>query len=146
MAEKHRCRYTNSRGERCAHRLIESSTGLCTIHQRQREEETQTRSQEHYEMLFEDAGLLQTREEVRPFLATLLRLIALNQIPKDKAALLAYTCSLTLQTLPLRSRTEDDDFSFFRDVLPKFAPAAPPTGAPGPSGPSKSEEEEQAQQ
>jgi hypothetical protein len=104
LPESARCRFTNNRGIRCEHRLVDASSGLCSIHLRHQTEEQQSSAGDKYSTLFESIQDFETRDQVRIFLACLMRMVVLGEIQSGQAAFLCYSASLILQALPHRPR------------------------------------------
>lgn len=102
LPDKDRCRYTNKRGVRCDYRVIDPTTNLCVIHIRKLERRIQAHARKRADRLFEEAGKLKSRDQVQPFLVNLMRLLVEGELERQDAAVLAYVCSLILQTLPSR--------------------------------------------
>jgi hypothetical protein len=100
--DKDRCRYTNKRGVRCDYRVIDPTTNLCVIHIRKLERRIEEHARKRADRLFEEAGKLKSRDQVQPFLVNLMRLLVEGELERQDAAVLAYVCSLILQTLPSR--------------------------------------------
>jgi hypothetical protein len=102
IPEKLRCRFTNTRGVRCSHRLFDATTGLCSFHERIWSQEAAADARATAELLTEDALELLDRDEIHVVLARLFRFVAEKRIEQSQGSLLAYITSLVLQTLPLR--------------------------------------------
>jgi hypothetical protein len=128
LPDNQRCRFTGSRGHRCEYRIFDPATGLCVIHERRVTQKMEARARKLAERLFQKAGNLQTREQIRPFLTELMRLMVEGQIDRRDAAVLAYTCSLVLQTLPSgKVKPPKKEVEIIWDILsdPKTDPPAP---------------------
>jgi hypothetical protein len=142
LPDRIRCHYTNAHGVRCEYRIADPSTGLCVIHQRQVIRKMEDRARSLADRLFQDAGTLKSREEIRGFIVELLHLVAEQRIDRGDAGILSYGCSLLLQTLPSRSfsEREEENNRFLRWMLAGCAPeeaqlilASNPAAAPHPS-------------
>lgn len=103
LPDKDRCRYTNNRGDRCDYRAFDPATGLCVIHERRVTQKMEARAHKRADRLFEQAGKLKRRDQIHPFLVNLMRLMVEGEFDRHDVAVLAYTCSLVLQTLPSRN-------------------------------------------
>lgn len=124
LPDKIRCHFTNNRGVRCDYRIADPSTGLCVLHQRQVLRKMEDRARSLADRLFQDAGTLKSPEEIRGFIAELLRLLAEQRIDRGDAGIMAYGCGLLLQTLPSRAFTEreEENNRFLRRMLAGCAP------------------------
>jgi hypothetical protein len=134
VAEKHRCRYTNNRGERCQHRLFDTFSGLCLLHQRYMREEAEEQAHELTSQLFADLSAMNNRVELRSFLFRLMRLISQRQIDRHDAQMLVYSCNLLLQTFPVRKPKppeEERKVEIIWDILDKKGPQSSATDAAG---------------
>lgn len=114
LPDKIRCRYTNNRGDRCEYRIADPQLGFCILHHREVIRKMQDRAQTLADRLFQDAGRLQSPQEIRGFVVELMHLLAEQRIDRNDAGILVYGCGLLLQTL---SRREEGDPRHIRRML-----------------------------
>lgn len=114
LPDKIRCRYTNNRGDRCEYRIADPQLGFCILHHRKVIRKMQDRAQTLADRLFQDAGRLQSPQEIRGFVVELMHLLAEQRIDRNDAGILVYGCGLLLQTL---SRREEGDPRHIRRML-----------------------------
>ena len=97
-----RCQYRTRTGRRCRHAASDSETGMCSKHvrfPRKFYEEADFSTQ-----LVCGIDEFRSAEDINHVLGELFKLLAADRITPRRGAVMAYTCSLLLRTLPAIER------------------------------------------
>lgn len=99
ITEQNRCRFTSSHGRRCANPLRSSTIGFCIIHERQAQKLNDAEARAISEELLSGGANLRTLDDVNRVMSKLFLFVSQKRISRHDGALLAYICSLLLQTI-----------------------------------------------
>ena len=102
-ASQSRCQSINAEGKRCRTPLTDSQPALCTYHARQEQrQKTETHAEDPSAIaldLFGHVDNFYTGISINHVIGRILMLLASDRVSPRKAAVLAYTCQLLLQSL-----------------------------------------------